>query len=330
MKLKRLWMLELFILASCGQTAIFGQSAPPRWTARELRNAVESASEVELYRPVDLALDEDNLFVLDMDDHNVKVFSKAGVFRYAFGRKGQGPSEFHRPSGLDIRGTRVYMADSGNRRIQVLDSRGNYLAGFKIPFSPYRVLALEAERIVVLGLPSGLSGPEKLLHCYDSQGNLLWEAVDSCHSGDSVYDLMRNRMFIRKMPGGELWLVPSADGRIVRRMSAAGFLLGEIKIDESYPLKEVAIPVRGGRKRTIRPLCWNCALDRDRLYLLMPERTNDADLGPGRTIAVIDRGGNNTALIDLPARVSRIAVEGRTIFGLDLDSRLRRFTAGSR
>ncbi|MFZ2054019.1 MAG: 6-bladed beta-propeller [Candidatus Aminicenantales bacterium] len=330
MKKIRMLILIWLAFAYCGQTFLTGQSTPPRWTAREIERAAETASAVELYRPVDLVLDEAGLFVLDMDDNNIKVFSREGAFLYMFGRKGQGPGEFHRPSGLDIQGEHVYVADAGNRRIQILDKRGGYLAGFKVPLSPYRVLGLKEDRIVVLALPSVRSGPEKLLHCYDSRGELLWEAVDSFHSGDSVYDLMRNRMFIRKTPGGELWLVPGADSRIVRRMSVAGFLLGEIKVDEGYPVKEVAIAVRGGRKRTLHPFCWNCALDREILYLLIPERTEDGDLGPGRTIAAVGRGGEISALIDLPVRLSRMAVEGRTVFGIDLDSRLRLFAVVSK
>jgi hypothetical protein len=329
MKKNRPLTLGLLILGYCAQLAVFGQSSPVRRAAREIKPGPTSSPPVELYRPVELALDEDGLFILDMDDNDIKVFSLAGAFRYTFGRKGQGPGEFHRPGGLDILDRRVYVADSGNRRIQVLDKKGDYLAGFKVPFSPYRILALEEDRIVVLGLPSGRSGPDKLLHCYDGRGQLLWEAVDSFHSGDSVYDLMRNRMFIRKARGGEFFLIPGADDRIVRRMNAAGFLLEEIKVNGSYPLKEIDITARGGQKRTLRPFCWNCALEGETLYLLIPERTEDGDLGPGRTIAVIGRRGVNTALIDLPAKTSRIAVAGTTIYGLDLDSRLRLFTTGS-
>jgi hypothetical protein len=313
-----------------GPTSAFSQPAPARWTAHELRTGSPSSLPVELYRPVDMASDGDCLFVLDMDDDNIKVFSKEGSFRYAFGRKGQGPGEFHRPGGLDIHGSHIFIADSGNRRIQVVDRKGGYLAGFKVPFFPYRILALEENRIVVLGLPSGRSGPEKLLHGYDGQGRLLWEAVDSFYSGDSIYDLMRNRPFIRKASGGEFFLIPSTDDRTVRRMDAAGRLLGEIKVAPSVPLKEITITVRGGERRTLHPFCWSCALDKETLFLLIPERTDDGDLGPGRTIAVIDRRGDNTAWITLPLKVSRIAVQGGVIFGLDLDSRLRLFKAGGR
>ena len=289
MKRIRLFLICFLIFFLGVQTAASGQSTPARLKARERERAPAAASGVELYRPVELVTDEGSLFILDMDDHNVKVFSKDGVFKYAFGRKGQGPGEFSRPCGLDVLNGRVYVDDAGNRSIQ-----------------------------------------EKLLHGYDGRGELLWEAVDSTFSGDSVHDLLRNRMFIRKSGGGEIWLVPSADSRIVRRISAAGVMLGELKVGEGYPLKEVAIAASRSRRSTLRLFCWNCALDGETLYLLVPERTADADLGPGRTLAAVGRSGEPAALIDLPARVSRIAVDGPAIFAVDPEGRLRLFEVGPR
>ena len=193
-----------------------------------------------------------------------------------------------------------------------------------MPFLPYRILALKDNKIVVLGLPSGRLEREKLLHGYDGQGRLLWEAVDSFRSGDSVYDLMRNRMFIRKSrSGSEFFLIPNTDDRTVRRMSPTGRLLSEIEVAESVPLRAITISVKGGERRILRPFCWSCALDGETIYLLIPGQTEDGDLGPGRMIAAIDRNGGTTALITLPMKLTRIAVGSGMIFGLDLDARLR-------
>ena len=76
---------------------------------------------------------------------------------------------------------------------------------------------------------------------------------------------------------------------------------------------------------TLSAFCWNCASDRERLFLLVPERTGDGDLGPGRTIAVIDKAGALEATIAVPERLTRIAVDGTTIFGVDMDAGLRIF-----
>jgi hypothetical protein len=260
-----------------------------------------------------------------MDDGDIKVFSRSGVFESVLGRKGQGPGEFSYPSGLDILRGKLYIADSANRRVQVIDTKGAYLSGFRVPFSPQRILALRPERIVVVSLPMGRQEKESVLHGFDAGGQLLWEAGDSFFSRDSAYDLMKNRWFIVKAGGGEFLLVPGGDGRHVRRLDEDGALLEEIKVSEKYPSQEVAVPAKDGGKRMLRTLCWNCASDKGRLFLLVPERTEDGDLGPGRTIAVLNGAGALEATISFRENLTRIAVDGDTIFGLDLDSGLRIF-----
>jgi len=307
------------------QIGICRRAQPLAYVAREVSPEKQAESRRYLSRPVAVACDEERIFVLDMDDHDIKVFSRSGVFEYTIGRKGQGPGEFHRPSGLDILGGRLYVADSVNRRVQVLDTKGGYISGFRVPFSPNRILALGPDRIVVLSLPSGRDGRERVLHGFDGSGHLLWEAEDSYFSRDSVYDLMKNRWFILRAGGGEFFLVPGADGRVIRRLDADGALLSEAEVTGKYPSEEVEIQTREGRKRTLRPFCWNCASDREKLFLLVPERTDDGDLGPGKTIAVIDKAGGLEATIAVPERLTRIAVDGSTLFSIDVDSGLRIF-----
>jgi hypothetical protein len=308
-----------------GQVGIGRQGTPLQYAAREVKVDPGATGRIYLCRPVALALSETRIFVLDADDDDIKVFSRTGAFEYVIGRKGQGPGEFHRPSGLDILGELLYIADAGNRRIQVVDLRGAYRSGFSVLFFPHRILALGPDRIVVMSLPSGRAGSEKVLHGFDGGGQLLWEAGDSFFSRDSVYDLLRNKWFLLKPPGGEFLLVRGANDRLIRRLDGNGTLIGETAVTEKYPFQEVDIPVRDGKKRGLRALCWNCASDGERVFLLVPERTSDGDLGPGKSIAVIGPGGEVAASIDLPERLTRIAVDRAMIFGLDLDARLRIF-----
>jgi sugar lactone lactonase YvrE len=308
-----------------GQAGLWGQNAAARFISREVKPEVRAEGGAILSRPVALVCDEERLYILDMDGADIKVYSKSGEFERVIGRKGQGPGEFHLPSGLDILGGKLYVADSANRRVQVLDMKGKYLSGFRVPFQPHRVLALAPDRIVVMSLPTGRDGREKVLHGYDGAGQPLWEAVDSFFSGDSVYDLMRNRWFMLKAGGGEFFIARATDDRAVRRLDKDGTLLAEVEISEQNPFQDIEIPVREGKKRPLRALFWNCAADKERLYLLIPERTEDGDLGPGRKVVRVGPSGEVAAEIDLPEKLSRIAVEGKTIFGTDLDARLRVF-----
>jgi hypothetical protein len=308
-----------------GQAGLGGQGALPRFSVVEIKPEIQADNGAVLARPAALVCDSARLYILDMDGADIKVYAKSGEFERLIGRKGQGPGEFHLPSGLDILGGKLYVADSANRRVQVLDTKGEYLSGFRVPFRPYGVLALAPDRIVVMSLPTGRDGREKVLHGYDGVGQPLWEAVDSFFSGDSVYDLMRNRWFMLKARAGEFFLVRATDDRAVRRLNPDGALLAEAALSEKYPFQDIEVPSREEKRRSLRALFWNCASDGDGLYLLVPERTEDGDLGPGRRILRIGPVGEIAAEIDLPEKMGRIAVDGRTVFGIDLDARLRVF-----
>ena len=299
---------------------------PVHYAAMEVKPAAENTDSLYFSRPCAIVYDEKNLFVLDSEDEEIKVFSKAGGFLYAFGKKGQGPGEFQMPGDMDILGDKIFVSDGANRRVQVLDKKGAYLGSFKVQFWPQGILALETETILLWSLPSGFSGKEKVLHCFNSKGGLVWEAVDSYFSGDSVYDTMQNRAFLRKAAKGAFFFIRSSDDRgVIRRMSEDGALIKEIEVRKGYPLKQIVLPLRGGRKKTLPVFCWNCTAAGGKIYLLIPEFTDEKDLGPGKQIAVISEAGGIEAFIDCPFELTRIAVEGEKIYGLDSEARLRLF-----
>jgi sugar lactone lactonase YvrE len=80
--------------------------------------------------PADVAFAANgDIFVADGHVNNrIVKFSKDGTFIKSWGKKGTGPGEFSVPHAiaLDSRG-RVFVADRGNKRIQVFDQDGRYL-----------------------------------------------------------------------------------------------------------------------------------------------------------------------------------------------------------
>ncbi len=297
--------------------------------AREIRQAEASSDGTAMYfsRPVAIACDQNHIFVLDARDNDIKVFSKTGRFEVCLCRKGEGPGELSRPSDMDILGEKIYVADGGNRRVQILDKNGAHLGGFKVPFPPWRILALDEERIVVAHLPSGFSGPEKVVHGFNRRGEILWDVLPSLVSGEPIHDSMQNQLFLRKGSRGDFFVIRAMNDRHIRHFNRDGYLLGETAVPASqYPFQEIAIPGRGGRKNTLKGFCWNCAADGEYLYLLIPEYSADKDLGPGRRIAAVGPAGSVEARIELPERISRLAVEDRAIYGIDLELRLRIFS----
>lgn len=74
-----------------------------------------------LYRPRGITVDDKMIYVADTENDRIVLFNKRGDFLLSFGESGAGPGQFKRPVGLSLgRAGRLFVADSGNNRIQVL------------------------------------------------------------------------------------------------------------------------------------------------------------------------------------------------------------------
>lgn len=84
------------------------------------------SNSTEIYRPAGLFIDGDNLYVTDLGLHKVKVFSLDGKKIREFGKLGDKNGEFKSPNVVTVAGGKIYVADTGNDRVQVFDKLGNY------------------------------------------------------------------------------------------------------------------------------------------------------------------------------------------------------------
>jgi sugar lactone lactonase YvrE len=62
-----------------------------------------------------------HIFVTEAVSARIQIFDMNGDFLLAFGHEGNQPGNFRLPSGLAIWDNRIYVADSGNRRVQVFE-----------------------------------------------------------------------------------------------------------------------------------------------------------------------------------------------------------------
>jgi sugar lactone lactonase YvrE len=65
-----------------------------------------------------------HVYVTDAQRDVILLFDADGTFRAAFGGTGSEPGRFAHPSGISSRGSRLMVADSQNRRVQLLDAPG--------------------------------------------------------------------------------------------------------------------------------------------------------------------------------------------------------------
>jgi len=104
-------------------------------------------------RPSDVAWDAaGNIFVADGMGSNARVakFDKDGRFVKSWGRKGTGDGEFGSVHGIavDAQGN-VYVADAGNKRIQIFDNEGNFRKSLTNVGSPQAVCMTKGANAVL-------------------------------------------------------------------------------------------------------------------------------------------------------------------------------------
>ena len=70
--------------------------------------------------PSSITIDSDNLmYVTELKNHRVSVFTCEGKFLTSFGSWGSGPGQFDRPCGIAIDENKVvYISDTSNHRLQ--------------------------------------------------------------------------------------------------------------------------------------------------------------------------------------------------------------------
>lgn len=92
----------------------------------------------DLYDATAIAVDaQDRIFITDAGNHCVLCFDAQGEKLFAFGREGQGPGEFSRPTDIGfLSDGRLLVGDGGNRRVQIFDAKGQYQNTIKIPDQP--------------------------------------------------------------------------------------------------------------------------------------------------------------------------------------------------
>ncbi len=103
-------------------------------------------------QPSDLAIGPSgNIYLVDGVNNRIVVTGSDGAMKFTFGKMGNGPGEFRYPLGIDIsKEGRVFIADTGNHRVQAFTLKGAFLNQFSVnrpddrnPAAPVDVLALD-------------------------------------------------------------------------------------------------------------------------------------------------------------------------------------------
>lgn len=109
-------------------------SSSAAWTlVEDLRLGAVDGDSAEVFgRVMALEVDEeDNIYVLDSESREVRVFRPDGALSIRFGRAGAGPGEFRQVSGMTLGPDgNLWVLDFGNRRWSVFDRTGDHIAQY--------------------------------------------------------------------------------------------------------------------------------------------------------------------------------------------------------
>jgi hypothetical protein len=275
--------------------------------------------------PTSLRASGDFLIVADAETHEIKIFSLEGRLLRSIGKRGSRPGEFCSPQGVDAFRGRIYVADTLNRRIQILDEKGSPVAGFSVPFYPARICVFGEDRIAIAILPLRLKEGEKIVRCFDSNGHPSWEAVDSLHSGNEIYDTLQNQVFLEAGRGDSLWVIRRFNGAVLTRLNDKGRALEEVDVRSLMPQLKVAVPLSKAERKELTCFCWTSGSGGGKLCLLHPEETKERDLIGGRKLTLLDDMSRSPATALLPVQLKFFSVSGSRIYGIDRENFLRVF-----
>jgi DNA-binding beta-propeller fold protein YncE len=135
-------------------------------------NGTDGPEAAQFKTPVDVAVDDQRnlLYVVDPFNSRIQQYqlttTPSGqltlIYRLSLGTYGHEPGQFAYPQNIvvDDSSGRIYVADMGNRRIQVFDSQGKFLNQFSAPGN-WQVMGLDI-------------GPDGVIYATDAFNNVIW------------------------------------------------------------------------------------------------------------------------------------------------------------
>jgi len=166
---------------------------------------------------------DDRIYALAVEDYFFRAFDKTGEVLFSFGPSGSAPGEFNSPWGIDTNAAGdVYVADSGNSRIQVFDSKGSFLRLWAPPSSPEKIAVDPQGSVYVVG-------SDNHIYRFDSNDQL----VDMWGSNGSGPGQFRHPNGIDVDAEGYVY-ISDAENHRIQRFTPNGNLVSVI--DGSQPL----------------------------------------------------------------------------------------------
>jgi len=264
------------------------------WTVQEDLSIGEMAGDANYQFGQIVGVDVDdagNVYVLDQQANDIRVYDGTGKYVRTIGQSGSGPGEIGPNSaGLEVMGDQVYIADLGNQRLSRFSLQGEPLGDTHIDFAqaiPARWDQMPSGRLVA-----------QLRH-------LQFTGPDVAPTGDAIRAVNTDGTFgdtVGMLPPGETVTIVGGRPQIKMFSPEPIWDAGEAGTLVSGRNSEFRLEVRdasGALKRIItRPTPPKPVTDRDKQVILNAVRELAAKQAPGAPSAALDAYVNSIQFAD--------------------------------
>lgn len=296
-------------------------SSTPKFRLKEIK-IDGPAEEIIFSKPVDIESGGSKVFVLDSQECQVRVFSSEGKWLYNLGRYGRGPGEFIGSPDLDIADDEIALLDSVGRRVNLYGLDGSPRGEFRIGFRGHRIVILSKDKFIVTYMPQVKERNTFLIHGFNRQGKKLLATEKISSSGQTASDFFLFQHYLIKLAGQPV-LFKMFGSELAIFLDEHGQRVKAFKADPALPIIEFQPPLP--RSRKIQAFFWHVSTFENKIYLVLPNRMEDGDIGPSPRVAVLNSEGKLEDIIDFPVPVLRLTRVTNHFFILDDEANLRLF-----
>jgi len=201
------WVVVILIIGFMGLRADRKAVEKVIGVSQDKSFVMSAAPEALLSGPVRMEIADGRIYILDTEESQVKVFNLRGEFVHAIGRRGKGPGEFNRPEGFFIERNKKLLgiADTGNRRIQVVNEEGLLVASGNLTYPPCG-LSLMADKYYVASFPGSnvTLREDPLINVYQSDFKLEKGFYKAIKTEDLMLNMLINSILIKADRAGNL------------------------------------------------------------------------------------------------------------------------------